>query len=116
MKTVQQTYKQQDVETNQYKEEMFQTIAELFEKIGTNDSEYSETQKVTDILEVLSTLLAFTIYNSCPTTETIRDASEATYFQIKQMALAYYYQEQQNHTTPTKTIHTSKVNYSTKPV
>ena len=82
-------------EPSQYKEEMFKTIAELFEKIGTNDLKYTETQKATDILEVLSTLLAFTIHNSCPTTETIRDASEAAYFQIKQMSLAYFYQQKQ---------------------
>jgi len=77
-----------------YKESMYKTIAELFEKIGVGNPAYSEMQKATDILEVLSTLLAFTIYNSCPNTETIRDASEASYFQIKQMALGYFYQQQ----------------------
>ena len=111
MKNIQHTNKQQTVEMNPYKEEMFQHIAELFERIGTNDSKYSETQKVTDILEVLSTLLAFTIYNSCPTAETIRDASEATYFQIKQMALAYYYEQNQkkpNNVNSNKSINTNK--------
>jgi hypothetical protein len=87
--------RQQSKGNNLYKERMYKVIAELFEKTGANNPTYSETQKATDILEVLSTLLAFTIYNSCPTAETIRDASEATYFQIKQMALAYYYQQQQ---------------------
>lgn len=86
---------QQDHETNIYKENMFQVIAELFEKTGADNPQYSTNQKATDILEVLSTLLAYTLYNACPSSETIRDASEATYFQVKQMALAYYYQQQQ---------------------
>ena len=94
---------QQSKENNIYKEKMYKIIAELFEKVGVNNPNYSETQKATDILEVLATLLAFTIYNSCPSSEAIRDASEASYFQIKQMALAYYYQQQQeNDTNPAR--------------
>ena len=89
----------QNEENTIYKETMFQVIAELFEKTGADNPRYSSNQKATDILEVLSTLLAYTIYNSCPNSETIRDASEATYFQMKQMALAYYYQ-QQNQESP----------------
>lgn len=78
-----------------YKDQMFKVIADLFEKVGAQDTAYSDLQKVTDILEVLATLTAFTIYNACPTSEAIRDAAEASYFQIKQMALAYYYQQKQ---------------------
>ncbi len=81
-------------DNNPYKEKMYTVIAELFEQIGANNSSYSATQKATDILEVLSTLLAFTIYNSCPNSETIRDTCEAAYFQIKQMSLAYHHQMQ----------------------
>jgi len=86
---------QQSSDSNVYKEKMYQVIAELFEKTGAHDRQYAETQKIPDILEVLSTLLAFTVYNSCPTAEAIRDVAEASYFQVKQMALAYYYQQQQ---------------------
>ena len=85
----------QSNENNVHKEKMYQVIAELFEKTGAHDREYVETQKISDILEVLSTLLAFTVYNACPTPEAIRDVTEASYFQIKQMALAYHYQQQQ---------------------
>jgi len=94
----------QSKDTTIYKERMYKVIAELFEKIGASNPTYSETQKATDILEVLVTLLAFTIYNSCPTTETIRDASETSYFQIKQMALAYFYQQQQANEAGTQRV------------
>ena len=88
-------------DNNPYKEKMYTVIAELFEKTGANNPDYSETQKATDILEVLSTLMAFTIYNSCPNSETIRDSCEAAYFHVKQMALAYHYQiQKQNEQEP----------------
>lgn len=93
---------QQGTDDSPYKEKMYTVIADLFEKTGANNPSYTETKKATDILEVLSTLLAFTIYNSCPNSETIRDTCEAAYFQIKQMSLAYHYQMQQENSRETK--------------
>lgn len=55
-----------------YKQEMFKSFTDIFEKIGADDIRYSETQKTSDYQEVLSTLLAFTIYNSCPTPKAIK--------------------------------------------
>ena len=58
--------------SHSHKQEMYKMIADVFEKIGAEDDRYSETQKTSDCQEVLSTLLAFSIYNSCPTPKAIK--------------------------------------------
>lgn len=71
-----------------YADQMFTKISNLIEDIGQNDPEYTNEKKAIDILNVLESLLAYTIYTTCLTTEEIRDSAEESYISIKKQALA----------------------------
>ncbi len=71
-----------------YADQMFTELSKTIEHIGKNDQEYTNQQKAVDILNVLESLIAYTIYTTCNTTEEVRDASEESYFSIKKQALA----------------------------
>ena len=63
-------------------------ISNVIENSGKNDPEYSNEKKAVDILNVLESLLAYTINTTCLTTNDVRDAAEDSYFSIKKQALA----------------------------
>ena len=71
-----------------YADQMFTELSNVIENIGKNDKEYTNEKKAVDILNVLESLLAYTIYTTCNTTEEVRDSSEESYFSIKTQALA----------------------------
>jgi hypothetical protein len=71
-----------------YKDQMFDTIAKCIEETGKNDSNYTNEAKARDILELLESLLSYTIYATCISKETIRDSCEESYINIKRHALA----------------------------
>lgn len=71
-----------------YADQMFTKLSNVIEDIGKGDAEYTNQRKVIDILNVLESLLAYTIYTTCYTAEEVRDASEDSYFSIKKQALA----------------------------
>jgi hypothetical protein len=71
-----------------YPEFMFSQISKLIENTGKGDAEYTAKTKVIDILNVLESLLAYTIYTTCLTTEDVREASEDSYVSIKKQAVA----------------------------
>ncbi len=72
-----------------YKEIMLNNIADVLDKIGTDDSEYTDKQKTIDSLEVLEYLLAYGIANACIDRETIRDACDDVAASIKKLALIF---------------------------
>jgi hypothetical protein len=55
-----------------------------------NDSNYDNYQKARDILDMLEGLLAYAIYNTCISPETIRDSAEESYVNIKRRALEMF--------------------------
>lgn len=69
-------------------DQMFTDLSNIIEHAGENDQDYTNQKKAIDILNVLESLLAYTIYTTCNTTEEVRDAAEETYFSIKSQALA----------------------------
>ncbi len=71
-----------------YADQMFTELSNVIENVGKNDKEYTNQNKAVDILNILESLLAYTIYTTCNTTEEVRDASEESYFSIKKQALA----------------------------
>lgn len=76
-----------------YREALFDAIANTIENVGKNDPEYTPTQKSLDILDVLENLLAYTIYSTCNSLETVRDSAEESYVNIKKRALHMMKQE-----------------------
>lgn len=74
-------------EESKYKEELFNTLADAIENIGKDDPTYSETQKALDILDVLESLLAYTVYSTSVSIETVRTSAEESYMNIKKRAL-----------------------------
>lgn len=73
-----------------YRELMLKKLAAIIEEIGVGDEEYNSVKKSLDVLEVLEILLAFAIYNTSNSIDTIRDSSEESYFNIKRRAIYYY--------------------------
>lgn len=82
-----------------YREQLFDALAREIENSGKQDASYTNQQKALDILEVLEDLLAYTIFNLCDNKDTIRDASEESYMNIKQRALLMF---ENNRPDPTK--------------
>ena len=78
------------INERKYKECLFEKISDIIENIGQEDSNYDNYQKARDILEVLEGLLAYAIYNTCVSPETIRDSAEESYVNIKKKALEMY--------------------------
>ena len=74
-------------EEKDYQRQMFDTIAKILEETGSEDKTYSNEEKALDILNVLESLLAYSIYNTCISAETIRDSAEESYVNIKKRAL-----------------------------
>lgn len=74
-------------EQKNYADQLFTEISNLIENTGKNDQDYTNHNKAIDILNVLESLLAYTIYTTCYTTEEVRDAAEESYFSIKKQAL-----------------------------
>lgn len=74
-------------EASKYHEILFNTLAESIESVGKDDPNYSETQKALDILDVLESLLAYAIYSTSNSLETVRDSAEESYINIKKRAL-----------------------------
>ena len=70
-----------------YAEMMFTEISKLIENTGKGDAEYTDKAKAIDILNVLESLLSYTIYTTCLTTDDVRDASEDSYMSIKKQAI-----------------------------
>ena len=73
-----------------YRDEMFDTRANAIESVGKSDESYDNYLKALDILEVLESLLAYTIYNTSDSPETIRDACEESFINIKKRALLMF--------------------------
>ncbi|STX27778.1 Uncharacterised protein [Legionella beliardensis] len=78
-----------------YKDKMFDGISKYIEETGSHDEHYTNEAKARDILEVLEALLAYTIYTTCVSKETVRDSCEESYFNIKRQALALMEKELQ---------------------
>ena len=72
---------------NDYEKDMFDGISKIIEETGAGDEAYSNEDKALDILGVLESLLAYTIYTTCISPETIRDSAEQSYVNIKRQAL-----------------------------
>ena len=73
-----------------YRDQMFDTLANAIENTGKSDESYDNYLKALDILDVLESLLAYTIYNTSDSQDTIRDASEESYINIKKRALKMF--------------------------
>jgi hypothetical protein len=71
-----------------YADQMFTELSKIIEHVGKDDEEYTNQKKAVDVLNVLESLLAYTIYTTCYTTEDVRDAAEDSYISIKRQALA----------------------------
>lgn len=71
-----------------YADQMFTELSNVIENVGKDDQQYTNQKKAVDILNVLESLLAYTIYTTCCTTEDVRDAAEESYLSIKRQALA----------------------------
>ncbi|STX51588.1 Uncharacterised protein [Legionella busanensis] len=70
-----------------YKDQLFDDISRCIEDVGSQDEQYNNEDKARDILEVLEALLAYTIYTTCISKDTVRDSCEESYFNIKRQAL-----------------------------
>ena len=70
-----------------YREQMFDVISQAIENTGKGDESYDDHQKALDILGVLENLLAYTIYTTCDSAETVRDSCEESHVNIKKLAL-----------------------------
>ena len=70
-----------------YKRHMFDAISKIIEEAGASDDTYTDEKKAYDILAVLESLLAYTIYTTCISAETIRDSAEESHVNIKRQAL-----------------------------
>ena len=66
---------------------MFAELSQVIEATGKGDESYDNKAKAVDILSVLESLLAYTIYTTCVTSEHVRDSCEESYMQIKRQAL-----------------------------
>ena len=66
---------------------MFDAISKIIEETGAGDENYTPEKKALDIFTVLESLLAYTIYTTCVSSETIRDSAEESYVNIKRQAL-----------------------------
>jgi|GEM_PF-6849272 hypothetical protein len=73
-----------------YREQLFDTLAHAIEDNGKSDPSYDNYQKALDILEVLESLLAYTIYSTCDSPDNIRDACDETHVNIKKRALKMF--------------------------
>lgn len=78
-----------------YRESLLNQLSEIIENHGANDKEYDNLTKALDILDVLEVLLAYTIYNTNVSADTIRDSAEESYFNIKRRALAHFRNDQE---------------------
>lgn len=67
--------------------EMFDKISEVLDGIGAGDESYTDEDRALDILNVLETHLAFTIYSTCISKETINESAKESYDNIKSRAL-----------------------------
>lgn len=70
-----------------YQQQMFEAVAKVIEEVGAGDKAYDDEKKALDILNVLESLLAYAIYNTSISAETIRDSAEESYVNIKKRAL-----------------------------
>ena len=70
-----------------YEKHMFEEVSRVIEGIGAGDSAYTPEEKALDIFSVLESLLAYTIYTTCISPETVRDSAEESYVNIKKQAL-----------------------------
>lgn len=78
-----------------HREAMFDALSQAIENTGKGDKEYTDYDKALDILDVLESLLAYTIFSTCVTTDQIRDSSEESYMTIKKRALQIYHSQQE---------------------
>ncbi len=76
-----------------YKEQMFDTLSTAIENIGKDDPSYTDHDKALDILDVLESLLAYSIFTTCVTSDNVRDSCEESYMNIKRRALRILEQE-----------------------
>lgn len=76
-----------------YKNELFDQMSQLLEDLGKDDEKYDGFQKAADVLDVLESLLAYAIYSVSISSETVRDACEESYVNIKKRALRMMEQE-----------------------
>jgi len=74
-------------EKKDYREEMFNNLADVIENTGKDDKGYDGLDKARDILEVLESLLAFAIYNTSISEETIKQSAEESHTNIREGAL-----------------------------
>ncbi|MCX7116609.1 MAG: hypothetical protein NTW94_01620 [Legionellales bacterium] len=71
----------------EHERHMFEEISQIIEKTGADDAGYVAEKKALDIFAVLESLLAYTIYATSVSPETIRDSAEESYVNIKRQAL-----------------------------
>lgn len=79
-----------------YQDDLFSKMSQFIDSFGIQDVNYSPQQRTEDILNVLEDLLAITIFSISIDRETVRDASEASYVNIKNKALYLMQQELEN--------------------
>lgn len=77
-----------------YRDQMFDALSIAIENTGKDDPSYDNHQKALDILSVLENLLAYTIYSTCDSADTVRDSCEESHVNIKKMALRMMENEQ----------------------
>lgn len=77
-------------EKTDHKKALLESLSLTIEKAGQDDPDYDNFDKARDILDTLESLLAYAIYNTCVSPETIRDSAEESYVNIKRRALAIW--------------------------
>jgi hypothetical protein len=82
-----------------YQSQMLDAVSEILETTGKSDPAYSNEQKALDIFHVLESLLSYTIFTVCLTSDQIRDTCEESYLNIKRNALAILEREKNQKTT-----------------
>ena len=75
---------------NKYKDLLLKQISKSIELFGMTDKEYSDERKLLDVLDVLESILAYSLCNISIDIPSIRDASEESYVNIKRKAILYY--------------------------
>lgn len=68
-------------------DKLFEVLSQTIENHGKDDNEYDDKKKALDILNVLESLLSYTIYTTCLTSDNVRDSCEESFINIKRQAL-----------------------------
>ena len=74
-----------------HRAKMFDAISHIIEEAGKDDPAYDNFQKAADVLEILESLSAYTLFTICQTTDQVRDVCEESYMNMKRQALRLMY-------------------------